>query len=200
MLCISNLRAARCLMLVLFFALAATACAPSVTVRTDSDPSVNLASYETFGFFKQMGIEGDNYSSLLGEHFRQVISSEMEARGYAPSDDPGLRINVSVGAEEKVRVNTYQEPYLYGGFYGARTYGYWGSPFYGGATQTTVRQYTEANVYIDLVDTSQDKMVWQGVASFTLTDKMQTQMRATIERTVEGIFSRFPVPVSEPAG
>ena len=197
--CKANPRAARCLLLVLFVALTAAACAPSVKVRTDSDPSVNLANYETFGFFNQMGIEGDNYSSLLGQHFRQLISSEMEARGYAPADDPGLLINVSVGTEDKIRVNTYQEPYLYGGYYGARAYGHWGSPFYGG-TQTTVSQYTAANVYIDLVDTSQNKMVWQGVASFTLTDKMQQQMRATIERTVQEIFSKFPVPVSEPAG
>jgi hypothetical protein len=60
-------------------------------------------------------------------------------------------------------------------------------------TSTTVRQYTEANVYIDMVDASEHKLVWQGVATFTLTDKMQSQMRETVNNTVEKIFTQFPV-------
>ena len=97
--------------------------------------------------------------------------------------------------QEKVRVNTYNDPYLHGGFYGRPGYGYYGNPWaYGGMTQTTVRQYTEANVYIDVVDASEHKLVWQGVATFTLTDKMQEQMRETVFTTVDKVFTKFPVP------
>ena len=119
----------------------------------------------------------------------------MESRGYRKSETPQLQINVSIGAEEKVRVNTYQDPYLYGGYYGRPGYGYRGSPWgYPGATQTTVSQYTEANVYIDMVDAEKHRMIWQGVATFTLTDKMQEQMRASVNNTVSKIFAEFPVP------
>lgn len=172
------------------------ACAPSVKVRSDSDPGVNLAQFNSYDFFSQMGIEGDNYSNLLGQHFRDAISAQMDSRGFAISGTPQLQINVSIGAEDKVRVNTYQEPYLYGGYYGMGGYGMYGSPwgYGGGATRTTVSQYTEANVYIDLVDSSEHKMVWQGVATFTLTDKMQDQLRETVYNTVDKIFSQFPVP------
>jgi hypothetical protein len=78
-------------------------------------------------------------------------------------------------------------------------YGRYGSPwgYGGGTTRTTVSQYTEANVYIDIVDASEHKLVWQGVATFTLTDKMQSQLRETVNSTVEKIFTQFPV--SRPA-
>lgn len=186
----------RSVVVVALLAMLAAGCAPSVKVRTDSDPGVNLGQFKTYNFFSQMGIEGDNYSNLLGQHFRAAISSQMNSRGFTQSETPQLQVNVSIGAEDKVRVNTYQEPYLYGGYYGYGGYGPYGSPwgYYGGATRTTVHQYTEANVYIDLVDATEHKMVWQGIATFTLTDKMQGQMRETVNSTVDKVFSAFPVP------
>ena len=162
-----------------------------------------MGQYKTYDFFSQMGIEGDGYSNLLGQHFRDAISSQMKSRGYSQSATPQLQINVSIGAEEKVRVNTYQDPYLYGGYYGRGYGGYgYGSPWGhgGGATRTTVHQYTEANVYIDMVDVSEHKMVWQGVATFTVTDKMQGQLRETVQNTVEKVFSQYPVSAPSTSG
>lgn len=169
-------------------------CAPSVKVRSDADPTVNMSQYETFNFFSQLGVEGEGYANLVGQHFRDIVGAEMNSRGFTKSDSPQLQVNVSIGAKDKVRVNTYNDPYLYGGYYGARGYGYYGSPFYGGGTQTTVRQYTEAQVFIDMVDSASHKMVWQGVATFTLTDKMQEEVRDTVQLTVDKVFEEFPVP------
>ena len=170
------------------------ACAPSVKVRSDADPGVDLRQYQTYDFFSQMGIEGDNYSNLLGQHFRAAIGSQMDGRGYRKSEAAQLLVNVSIGAEEKIRVNTYTEPYLYGGYYGRAGYGMYGSPWgYPGTTRTSVHQYTEANVFIDLVDASRHEMVWQGVATFTLTAKMQEQLRESVQNTVASVFAEFPV-------
>jgi hypothetical protein len=175
-------------------ALLLAACAPSVKVRSDAEPGVDLRQYQTYDFFSQLGIEGDNYSNLLGQHFRAAIGSEMDARGYRKSATPQLQVNVSIGAEEKIRVNTYTDPYLYGGYYGRAGYGMYGGPWgYPGATHTTVHQYTEANVFIDLVDANQHKMVWQGVATFTLTEKMQEQLGESVRNTVASVFAEYPV-------
>lgn len=173
-----------------------SACAPSVKVRSDVAPDANMAQFQTYNYFSQMGVEDENYSSLLGQHFRDAISSEMSVRGYKMSDAPQLQINVSIGAKDKVKVNTYQDPYLYGGAYGYRGGGgYYGSPWHGGGgTRTTVHQYTEANVYIDFIDSSERKLIWQGVATFTLTDKMQQQIRETVQNTVAKVFEQYPVP------
>ena len=181
------------LVLALVSVLLFSACSPSVKVRSDSDPGVNMSQYRTYNFFSQMGVEGENYSSLLGQHFRDAINDQMTVRGFTLSDTPELQINVSIGAQDKVKVNTYNDPYLYGGYYGHRGYGYYGSPWYGGGTRTTVHQYTEANVYIDMVDAQEHKLVWQGVATFTVTDKMQQQVRETVLSTVDSVFTQFPV-------
>lgn len=181
------------------FALTLAGCSPSVKVRSDTDPTVNLSQYQTYGFFSQMGIEGEGYSNLLGQHFRDAITEQMKARGYTQSSTPQLQVNVSASAQDKVRVNTYNDPYLYGGYYGYG-YGGWGSPWaYGGGTRTTVSQYTEADVYIDLVDASEHKLVWQGVATFTVSDKMQQNLRETVFTTVSKVFEEYPVP-APPAG
>ena len=179
---------------VLTAALVLSACSPSVKVRSDVAPDTNMSQFQTYNFFSQMGVEGENYSNLLGQHFRDAINSEMSVRGYKLSDSPQLQINVSIGAEDKVRVNTYNDPYVYGGHYGYRGYGYYGSPWYGGGTRTTVHQYTEANVYIDMVDSAERQLVWQGVATFTVTDKMQENIRETVQTTVNSVFEQYPVP------
>jgi hypothetical protein len=170
-----------------------SACAPSVKVRSDVSPGVDLSGFQTYGFFTPMGVEGEQYSSLLAQHFRDAVSEEMTSRGFSEVDSPQLRVNVSIGSKDKIRVDSYQDPYLYGGYYGYRGYGYYGSPWHGGGTRTTVREYTEAQVYIDLVDTRSHQLVWQGVATFTLTDKMQQQVRETVFLTVTSIFEQFPV-------
>ena len=182
------------LLAVLIASLALSACSPSVKVRSDVAPGVNLSQFQTYNYFSQMGVEGENYSNLLGQHFRDAIDSEMNMRGFKRADAPQLQVNVSIGAKDKVKVNTYQDPYVYGGHYGYRGYGYYGSPWYGGGTRTTVHEYTEANVYIDMVDSSEHKLVWQGVATFTLTDKMQENIRETVQTTVNSVFEQFPVP------
>jgi len=139
-----------------------------------------------------MGVEGDNYSNLLGQHFRDSISGQMNKRRFTKSASPQLQVNVSIDAEDKVRVNTYQDPYLYGGYYG-RGYGGYGGYYggmgypYGGGTRTTVHQYTQAKVYIDMVDSQEHKLVWQGVATFTVTDKLQENLRQTVNDTVDKI-------------
>lgn len=175
-------------------------CGSSVKVRSDVDPTVNMRQYQSYNFFSKMGIEEEGYSNLAGQHFREAISAQMSTRGYQTSSAPQLQINVTVATDDKVQVNTYQDPYLYGGYYGRGYYGRgggWGSPmYYGGGTQTTVRQYTQAKVYIDMVDSAQHKMVWQGVATFTLTEKMQEKVRETINGTVAEVFSQFPVPAA----
>ena len=194
-----NRKVGRFLLVAMAALLLLPACAPSVKVRSDADPGVNLNQYQTYGFFSQLGVEGDGYSNLLGQHFRQAVASQMDSRGFTQANGPQLQVNVSIGSEEKVRVNTYSDPYLYGGYHGMYGRGYYGGPWGGygyGGTQTTVRQYTEANVYIDLVDSSEHKMVWQGVATFTLTDKMQEDVRATVNSTVNKIFDQFPVAAS----
>ena len=168
------------------------ACSSGPTIKSDYDPSVDFSQYKTYNFFKPMGIENPNYSSLLGQMFRQAISKEMEARGYTLSPDPDLLMNVSAQLEDKTKVTTYSDPY-YGGYYGYRAGFYDPWYGYGGGTRTHVSQYTEGTVNIDMVDANQKRMVWEGVAIGRVNeDQSNEEVRAAINAGVAEMFANYP--------
>ncbi|HLF30980.1 MAG TPA: DUF4136 domain-containing protein [Xanthomonadales bacterium] len=168
------------------------ACASGPKIQTDYDTSVDFSSFKTYGFFKPMGIEGENYSTIFGATFRTAISREMEARGYVKSDEPDLLFNVSAQLQEKVQVSQYSSPGGYG-YYGYRSgfYDPWGG--YGWNTQTHVSQYTQGTVNVDMVDRAQKRMVWEGVAIGRLNEKLtNAELRQRIDSGVTEMFTGFP--------
>jgi hypothetical protein len=178
------------LMIVLLSLLAA--CGSTTNIKADYDRSVDFSQYSTYNYFTPMGIEGANYSSILGQDFRNAIDREMKARGYTKSNDPDLMMNVSARLQDKTKVSTYSDP-MYGGYYGYRA-GYYDPWYgYGGGTRTHVSQYTEGTVNIDMVDARQKRMVWEGVAVGRVTDnKTNEEVRQDINAGVAEMFSTYP--------
>lgn len=169
---------------------ACSASGPKIT--SDYDPTVDFSGYQTYNYFNPMGIENPNYSSIIGQMFRDAISREMESRGYRLSDDPDLLLNVSARLDDKTKVTTYNDP-MYGGYYGYRR-GYYDPWYgYGGGTTTRVSQYTEGTVNIDMVDARQKRMVWEGVAIGRVDeDKNNEELRAAINSGVTEMFAPYP--------
>jgi len=186
------LKVLKVLLLVITFALM-TACASSTTIHSDYDHSVDFSQFKTYGYFSPMGIENPNYSSLLGQMFRDAIDAQMKPRGYVLSNNPDLLINVSARLEDKTRVTTTSNPgYGYGGgYYGYRggMYDPWGG--YGYGTSTHVSQYTEGTVNVDMVDIGQKRMVWEGVAIGRVNDK-NDNLRQDVMEGVAEMFQNYP--------
>jgi len=169
-----------------------SACASSVKIQSDYDRSVDFSQYKTYGYYNPMGIENPNYSSLLGQMFRDAIDAQMQPRGYVLSDNPDLLINVSARLEDKTRVTTMSDP-MYGGYYGYRDdlYDPWGG--YGFGTTTHVSQYTEGTVNVDMVDIQQKRMVWEGIAIGRVDEKeTNPELRADIMSGVAEMFENYP--------
>ena len=175
-----------------------TGCASGPKIQTDYDPSVDFSQYRTFGFFNPMSIEGDNYSTLWGQVFRESIGKQMRALGYVESDNPDLGINVSAKIREKTKVTTSADPYMHGGYYTYRRgyYDPWMS--YGYGTTTHVSQYTEGTVNIDIVDMAQKRMVWEGIAIGRVKEgRSNAEVREAINDGVIEMFAGYPVQVSQ---
>ena len=169
-----------------------TACASPVKIHSDYDRSIDFSQYKTYGYYTPMGIENPNYSSLLGQMFRDAIDAQMQPRGYVLSDNPDLLINVSARLEDKIRVTTMSDP-MYGGYYGYRDdlYDPWGG--YGYGTSTHVSQYTEGTVNVDMVDVQQKRMIWEGVAIGRVNEKEKNdELRADIMSGVAEMFENYP--------
>jgi hypothetical protein len=168
-------------------------CASGPKIHSDYDHSVDFSQYRSYGFFNPLGIEGNNYTSLIGQTFRESISRQMEQRGYTQSDNPDLLINVSARLEDKTKVTTYNDPYPYGSYYGYRTGFYDPWMGYGFGTSTHVSQYTEGTVNVDIVDAGAKRMVWEGIAVGRVnSDKNNAELRAAIQAGVVDMFSGYP--------
>jgi hypothetical protein len=170
-----------------------TACASKPKIQSDYDHSIDFSQYKTYGYFSPMGIENPNYSSLLGQMFRDAIDAQMLPRGYVKSDNPDLLINVAARLEDKTQVTTTTDPMMYGGYYGYRggMYAPWGG--YGYGTTTHVSQYTEGTVNVDMVDVKQKRMVWEGIAIGRVNeDRKAGELRESIMNGVAEMFAVYP--------
>ncbi len=165
------------------------ACTSAPVVKTNTDPGVDLHAYKTFGFMQPLGTDKAGYTSLVTQQLKTSARREMERLGYSYKEqDPDLLLNFSAKLADKLLV--YQTPVYggYGGYYGYRS-GYYGAwPAY----STSVDQYKEGTLNVDLVDSRRRALVWEGVAVARVTSKDEQQIGPLIDSTVVALFAKFP--------
>lgn len=177
----------------IFLAYILSACSSGLQVRSDSDPTTDFSRYQSYNFFDPMGIEGGYNSPVFGENFRAAISNEMRQKRYRKTDSPDLLVNVTIRADDQVRMRSYTAPYMSGGYYNRPGGAHYGSSLGVGVSvgqRATVT--TEASVFIDLVDVEKHQVVWQGVAVVDVTDKVAKQLRDATFTAVNSVFKQYP--------
>jgi opacity protein-like surface antigen len=177
------------------------ACASAPKVFVNQDPNADFTQYKTYNYEPVLGTdERKGYRSILSNFMVAAMDREMQSRGYVLSDNPDLLLNFYIHTEEKIR--TTSSPSM-GGYYGYRG-GYYGS--YGGY-DTTVTQYTEGTLNIDLVDSASATLVWEGVTVGRITDKVRENLEEAVDAAIPEIMSNYtqvaygfvPPPPVEPA-
>jgi hypothetical protein len=164
-------------------------CASAPTTRVDSDPTVDLASYRTFGFFQPLATDRGGYSTLMSEHLKQATRAQLERQGYRYSEsNPDVRVNFLLEVAQRTELRS--TPVAGGGFYGYRVgYARWaGYP----ATLET-QNYRQGTLSIDIVDTQKRALVWQGVAEGRIGKNLAENPGAAVESAVREVFASFPV-------
>jgi hypothetical protein len=158
---------------------------PKPTIRSGEDPGANFAQYNTWGFVPELEGEDFGYETLLAQYLKGAVGREMEARGYRRSDNPDLLVNFYLNTKEKIQSRT--TPTAGGGYYGYRR-GYYGG---WGGYETTVTQYTEGTLTIDIVDSQQRQLVWEGTAVGRIRQSTLDDVQGAVNRVVPMIFSEF---------
>lgn len=170
-----------------------SACSSGLTVRSDVDPSADFSQFKTFNFFAPMGIEAGYNSPVFGEHYRSAIGRELRQRKYRTADAPDVLINVTIRADDKVRMRSYTTPYMTGGYYGRYGSTYAGSAVgVGVSVGPRVTETTEVSVFIDFVDFEKHQVIWQGVTVINANDKVAQQLRDAIYTSVNMVFAQYP--------
>jgi uncharacterized protein DUF4136 len=179
-----------------FVGIAALAgCAPpKPTLHTDYDREANFSNYHTYMYVNPVGTDKAGYSSLITQHFKTAIDTEMSARGYRKVDaDPDLLVNFMANAHEKTDIrSTPSSSVTMGmGYYGYRGGMYAGMPVYSSSDVETVR-YKVGTANIDVVDAHQKKLIWTGVAEGRLSDEAMANPQPAIANVVTQMFTAFP--------
>lgn len=162
-----------------------TACS-SLKVTYDYDSQADFTKYKTYAFSDdalKLPVQQLNRDRIL-----KAIEAEMAAKGFSKSDNPDVLVDVHVKAEQKTEATATTTG---GGMYG----GPWRYGYGGGfsTTQINYNQYVEGTLFVNLVDKTSEKIVWQGRGTRTLDENTSPEKReSNINYAVKQIFSKYP--------
>ncbi len=173
-----------------------TGCASGPTIRADADPSVNLSSYKTFGFYEKVSTDKSAYTTLVSTRLKEATRTELTKRGYTFTEtNPQLLANFNLNIENRQDVQSTPSAGVgvgMGGYYGYRAgmYGVWG----GYPQDIETVHYQVGTLAIDLVDATKKQLVWQGTAEGRINKKAVENPGPAIDSVVSEIFAKYPVP------
>jgi len=165
----------------LLLAILVTSCS-SVRVASDYDREVNFNQYESYAFFKP-GIDKAEISDLDKKRILRAIEAEMQRKGFTKSDDPDLLVSIFTKTNENI--NIYQNNMMGWG------YGWGWHPWYWGSGFNTVNRTSEGTLYIDLIDAEGKELVWQGMGTAALAEKVDKKQER-INEIVSEILEKYP--------
>ena len=168
-------------------------CASSPTVSVQQDSSADFSRFQTFGFLEPLGTDRQGYQTIVSQTLRQAATREMQVRGFRyDPQSPQLLVNFGADLNDRMRVNTTTQPMSRhrnsfnhrSGFY---------NPWPMHTQSTTVTQYQEGAVRIDVVDASRRQLVWESVVRSRITNNTRNDVASALDEAVRLGFARFPV-------
>ena len=147
-----------------------TACAssgPNITVS--ASPDANLRQAQTWNFIQPLGTDRNSGArSPLSTMLMSSMSREMAARGWQQSDDPAILVDFYVTTQQRMDVRTTPTSSVSASMHRSHRVhrSHWRTGWYSTwpTYQTTIREYTEGTLLIDLIDPAANALVAEGAA------------------------------------
>jgi hypothetical protein len=177
-----HLRKVSILGVILSLAVAAAACS-SVKYNSDFDPAIDFEGMSTYAWLEAADPSQANrgVDELTERRIITALENQLDAKGYrrATTGTPDLLVNFYLTTEQKMDVSTYSTGWGYYGWYGG--------------TQTTVHQWTEGTLVVDLVDVAEKDLAWRGWAQGELHPNLTPEERTRrVNEVIDGIMRQFP--------
>ncbi|MBW8190918.1 DUF4136 domain-containing protein [Neiella marina] len=166
-------------------------CASTPKVEADYANDFNFAHLETF---YMVPISNNTYAgqpgySLTDQRINESVKTYLTNRGMkeVPAEHADVLVSHYVTSEDKTQVRTHNTRYAHSSRYNRYAVGHgWGNDI-------SVRQFTEGQLLIDLVNPKTDLVVWRGVGSKKLKSSANSEQKTdTINEYVEAMFSEVP--------
>ena len=148
-----------------------SACASGPSIVANTMPGTDFRVFETYSFFQPLGTDRTNgVRTPLSTRLMASMDGEMKGRGLTRSDTPDLLIDFTMSAQDRVQVRSTPSHSVHRSHWN-RGFSTW--PTY----STTVRQYTEGSLIIDLVDSKAGSLVAEGAATSRISSTEFTQQQ-----------------------
>jgi hypothetical protein len=162
-------------------------CSTTKVLHTELAEGFDLSAYKTFDFYNLDAVDSVT-SQFIGRTvmLAQAIEGELKKRGFVRSSaNPDIMVNVGIVVEEKVQTRETNFTQDAPRYIGQRRYS-WKSQ------EVEVGRYRVGTATVDLVDSKQNKLVWQGVVEGIIPEK-EKKVEATIKKGIALLFAQFPV-------
>lgn len=167
-----------------------------MTTHSDWDTSANFGTLRTFSWAPgQQPLTGDpriDNNSLLDQRVRQAVDTVLVSRGYQKTDSaPDFWVSYSAAIESKINAFSvpsygYSTPYI--DPYGGVRYNY--SGWNGG---TSITQYDEGTLIIDIADAKTKRLIWRGSVSDVVDpSRPPAKRQQIIDQAISKAFAEFP--------
>ena len=175
-------------------------CASTFEASYDHDPGNDFSKYQSFAWISKnpmkvgKGVGVPN--PLLEPRIMSALENALVAKGYRyviEPKDADFAVSFTIGSREEIRVDSYPSMSAGYGVAYPRHWG-WGGMYYGVATETEVRQYTEGMLAVDIFDVNERRPVWHGVATKRINDSDRENIEETVKTAVDAILTGFPPP------
>jgi hypothetical protein len=148
------------------------ACASGPTIVSNTSPDTDFEAFETYNFMTPLGTDrSSGVSTPMSSMLMASMDREMAARGLTRAKSPDLLIDFNIFVEDRLDVRQTPTHSVHMNHWNRR-YSTW--PTY----QTTVRQYTEGTLLIDLIDPKANRLIAEGSAQRRVSDNEFSQRQS----------------------
>jgi hypothetical protein len=178
----------RCLVPVILMAAALLpAQAVAQKVRVDYEHGNDFTKYKTYKWVKLK--DSPDVNQIVDQRIVGALDAAMTKEGLTQSEsNPDLFIAYQAVLTRQQQLTTYSSGAGPGWGYGAR-WGYgWGGSSISTTTSDTINTGT---LVVDLMDPKQEKLVFRGIGTDTLSDKPEKNTKK-IQKAVTKIFEKYP--------
>ena len=167
-------------------------CSSGMQVSQDWNPEVNFSGLETFGWLPETEARPQS-QQLVAARITAAVEQTLTAKGLRLTEsNPDLLIAWDAATEGKQSVSTYGSSY--GGGYGrgrGRGRGGWGGGI--SYSTTSVNEWNEGTLIIDVFDGQSNELVYHGSAQAKLNESPSPEERTeNVNQAVAKIFEKFP--------
>ncbi len=153
-------------------------------VNFDYDKTVDFSTFKTYS----MGQMSKLSNPLQQQRLDQILDEQLTAKGLTKMESGGdLLVQVHAAHQNKTRI-TGDTMGFAPGWNGWGRYGGFGGM---GNTMINVREITEGQLTIDLIESKENQLVWRAIATDYLSDKPE-KVAKSIQKAVTKAFKHYP--------